>query len=78
MGFGYRFGFNGQEMDNATRALAVMNMWLHGNETAEIWKENTLSKPHFTESDGSLKKLDFAVANPPFSNKAWKSGFDLD
>jgi len=66
----------GQEMDNATRALAVMNMWLHGNETAEIWRGNTISAPHFTESDGSLKKFDFAVANPPFSTKAWKSGFD--
>ncbi|HED37890.1 MAG TPA: SAM-dependent DNA methyltransferase, partial [Ignavibacteria bacterium] len=66
----------GQEMDNATRALAVMNMWLHNNETAEIWRDNTLSRPHFTEPDGSLKKFDFAVANPPFSTKAWKSGFD--
>ena len=66
----------GQEMDNATRALAVMNMWLHNNETAEIWRGNTLSDPHFKDPDGSLKKFDFAVANPPFSTKAWKSGFD--
>ncbi len=66
----------GQEMDNATRALAVMNMWLHGNETAEIWKDNTIANPHFKEKDGSLKKFDFAVANPPFSTKAWMSGFD--
>ncbi|MEX1027922.1 MAG: hypothetical protein WD049_07940, partial [Candidatus Paceibacterota bacterium] len=24
--------------------------------------------------DGSLKTFDFAVANPPFSSKAWTSG----
>ena len=31
----------GQEMDNATSALARMNMILHGNETAKICKGNT-------------------------------------
>jgi type I restriction enzyme M protein len=66
----------GQEMDNATAALARMNMILHDSPTAEIWKDNTLSTPHFTEKDGSLKTFDFAVANPPFSTKAWTSGFD--
>ncbi len=66
----------GQEMDNATHALAKMNMILHGHPTAEIWQDNTLSKPHFTNPDGTLKTFDFAVANPPFSNKAWSNGFD--
>ena len=66
----------GQEIDNATYALARMNMILHGHTTAEIWHDNTLSKPHFTNPDGTLKTFDFAVANPPFSNKAWSNGFD--
>jgi type I restriction enzyme M protein len=66
----------GQEMDNATAALARMNMILHDSTTAEIWKDNTLSTPHFKEKDGSLKTFDYAVANPPFSTKAWSSGFD--
>ncbi len=66
----------GQEMDNATAALAKMNMILHDNPTAEIWKDNTLSSPHFKQADGSLKTFDFAVANPPFSTKAWSNGFD--
>jgi len=66
----------GQEMDNATTALAKMNMILHGNETAEIWHDNTLSKPYFKNTDGTLKTFDFAVANPPFSDKAWSNGFD--
>ena len=64
----------GQEMDNATWALAQMNMILHGHPTAELWRGNTLAAPYFKNSDGSLKTFDFAVANPPFSAKAWSSG----
>ena len=66
----------GQEMDNATAALAKMNMILHDNPTAEVWQDNTLSSPHFKEKDGNLKLHDFVVANPPFSTKAWSNGFD--
>ena len=66
----------GQEMDNATAALARMNMILHDCPTAEIWQDNTLSSPHFKSSDGNLKTFDFAVANPPFSTKAWSNGFN--
>ncbi|MBD2214103.1 type I restriction-modification system subunit M [Nostoc linckia FACHB-104] len=66
----------GQEMDNATRALARMNMILHGHPTAEIWQDNTLSSPYFKDADGSLKTFDFAVANPPFSSKAWSNGLN--
>lgn len=68
----------GQEMDNATCALARMNMVLHDCPTAtqDIWRENTLSAPHFTNADGSLKTFDYVVANPPFSNKNWTSGLD--
>jgi len=66
----------GQEMDNATAALARMNMILHDCPTAEIWKDNTLSSPHFKASDGRLKTFDFVVANFPFSTKAWSNGFD--
>ena len=66
----------GQEMDNATAALAKMNMILHDCPTAEIWKDNTLSSPYFKKADGHLKTFDFAVANPPFSTKAWSNGFN--
>jgi type I restriction enzyme M protein len=66
----------GQEMDNATAALAKMNMILHNNPTAEIWQDNTLSTPYFKEKNGNLKTFDFVVANPPFSTKAWSTGFD--
>ena len=68
----------GQEMDNATRALAKMNMILHGHPTADIRQDNTLSNPHFKDADGNLKTFDFAVANPPFSAKAWSNGLNPD
>ncbi len=66
----------GQEMDNATAALARMNMILHNNATAKIWKGNTLADPQWKEANGRLKTFDFAVANPPFSNKNWTSGLN--
>lgn len=66
----------GQEMDNATSALARMNMILHDNATAKIWKGNTLSAPQWKDDNGELKTFDFAVANPPFSNKNWTSGLN--
>ena len=66
----------GQEMDFATSALARMNMILHDNATAAIWKGNTISDPHWRDGDGKLKTFDFAVANPPFSNKSWTSGIN--
>jgi type I restriction enzyme M protein len=64
-------------MDNATRALAQMNLILHDCATAEVWQDNTLSAPHFVDAaSGGLKTFDFVVANPPFSTKAWTNGFD--
>jgi len=67
----------GQEMDNATSALARMNMILHNNATAKIWQGNTLSDPQWKDTNGQLKTFDFAVANPPFSTKSWTNGINL-
>ena len=72
-GTGHDLTIYGQEMDNATTALAKMNMILHGSPTAEIWQGNTMSEPHW-EDGGDLKRYDFAVANPPFSSKNWRKG----
>jgi type I restriction enzyme M protein len=67
----------GQEMDNATKALAKMNMILHDCATADIWQDNSVSSPHFKDAKTSaLKTFDFVVANPPFSTKAWSTGFN--
>jgi type I restriction enzyme M protein len=68
----------GQEMDNATAALARMNMILHDHPTAEIWKDNTLAAPYWKNNDGGLKTFDFAVANPPFSYKSWSNGISVE
>ena len=63
----------GQENDNATVALAKMNMILHGEPSAEIKQGNTIASPKFL-TGGALKTFDFAVANPPFSNRNWMNG----
>ena len=72
---GVNISIYGQEKDNATRALSKMNMILHGYPVAEIEQGNTLSNPKFT-INGNLKRFDFCVANPPFSDKQWKNGVD--
>ncbi|MGP5687672.1 N-6 DNA methylase [Glutamicibacter ardleyensis] len=64
----------GQENDNATWALARMNMILHGNETHDLRQGNTLADPKFT-NNGGLQTFDYLVANPPFSVKTWTNGF---
>ncbi len=66
----------GQEKESATATLAILNMWLHGEPTAVIQKgQSTLSNPLFIDK-GALKTFDYVVANPPFSYKAWRNGFD--
>jgi type I restriction enzyme M protein len=67
----------GQEKETATANLAHMNMILHGAETATIIADNTLSRPFYKEVDGSLKKFDYVVANPPFSLKNWNNGVNV-
>ncbi len=67
----------GQEMDNATAALARMNMVMQNHVTAEIHQDNSLAAPYWKDGD-QLKKHDFAVANPPFSWKSWTNGMFND
>lgn len=70
----------GQEKEAATTGLARMNMVLHNQPTAlqSIVKENTLTNPQFLKEDGSLRKFDYVVANPPFSDKRWSNGLTPD
>lgn len=66
----------GQEKDVTTAGLARMNMILHNCPTAAIeGGHSTLAAPKFTEN-GALKTFDFVVANPPFSDKRWSTGFN--
>lgn len=67
----------GQEKDGSTAGLAIMNMYLHGNETADIRIGNTLTSPQFLES-GRIRQFDYCVANPPFSVKKWNSDMTND
>jgi len=66
----------GQEIDNATWAMAKMNVFLHDSPDADLWRGNTLADPYFKNPDGGLKTFDFVVANPPFSQKNWTNGLD--
>jgi len=65
----------GQENDVATKAMAMMNMWIHNNVEADIRQGNTIANPLFKE-DSKLKTFDLVVSNPPFSFKAWSDGID--
>ena len=63
----------GQEIDIAVANLARMNMIMHGKPDAVIEQGNTLSNPKYKDGE-KLKTFDFAVANPPFSQKNWMNG----
>lgn len=60
--------------DNSTSGLARMNLILHQKGTGTIQKGNTLTNPQFTDQFGQLKRFDFVVMNPPFSDKDWSDG----
>ncbi len=65
----------GQENDVATKAMAMMNMWIHNNVDADIRQGNTIANPLFKEGT-NLKTFDLVVSNPPFSFKSWSNGID--
>lgn len=67
---GNNFSLYGQELNGSTWALAMMNMLLHGFDSATIRWGDTLRNPKLREGD-SLMKFDTVVANPPFSLDKW-------
>lgn len=64
------FSLYGQEANGSTWALAVMNMYLHGYDSAIIRWGDTLRNPKHKDGD-SLMLFDTVVANPPFSLDKW-------
>ena len=64
------FALFGMEANGSTWALARMNMFLHGRDSARIEWCNTLTSPALVEHD-RLMKFDVVVANPPFSLDKW-------
>lgn len=74
---GKHITLEGQEKDVTTAGLARMNMILHDFPTANILSGNTLSDPKFKDGE-RLRTYDYVVANPPFSDKTWSTGFIFD
>ena len=64
------FALYGQELNGSTWALAMMNMLLHGFDSATIRWGDTLRNPKLKDGD-ALMKFDTVVANPPFSLDKW-------
>lgn len=60
----------GQEMNLNTWAICKMNMFLHGVQSADIRKGDTLRDPQHTKG-GELMSFDRVIANPPFSLSKW-------
>ena len=64
--------FYGQEILHATFAMAKMNAFIHDIE-AEISLGDTMARPAFLNSDGSLGAFDIVTANP-----MWNQDFSQD
>lgn len=62
----------GQELNISTFAIAKINMFLHGLDSADIRRGDTLANPQFLTDSGQLQKFDIVVANPPYSIKDWE------
>lgn len=67
---GNNFSLYGQELNGSTWALAMMNMLLHGFDSATVRWGDTLRNPKLKDGD-ALMKFDTVVANPPFSLDKW-------
>jgi len=64
--------FYGQELNIGTFAIAKINMFLHGLDSADIRRGDTLADPQFLNNNGGLKTFDIVVANYPYSIKEWE------
>lgn len=62
----------GQELNLATFAIAKINMFLHGLDSADIRRGDTLANPQFLNQQGGLQTFDIVVANPPYSIKDYE------
>ena len=64
------FALYGQEINGSTWALARMNMFLHGMDSARIEWGDTIRSPKLLENDTTMK-FEVVTANPPFSLDKW-------
>lgn len=59
---------HGQEINPSTYAMSCMNTVLHGMD-GELRLGDTMQRPAFTHSDGSLRSFDLVTANPMWNQK---------
>lgn len=64
------FALYGQEINGQTWALAKMNMFLHGVDSARIEWGDTIREPKLIKGKATMK-FEVVVANPPFSLDKW-------
>ena len=67
----------GQEKEGTTAGLAKMNFVLHDRPSAKVaGGYSSFSDPKYKKEgdDTALERFDFAVVNPPFSDKNWTHG----
>jgi len=62
----------GQEINLGTFTIAKINMFLHGLDSADIRRGDTLADPQFLNQDGTLRTFDKVVANFPYAIKEWR------
>jgi len=64
------YSLYGQEANGSTWALAKMNMFLHGMDSARIEWGDTIRSPKLLEKN-KIMKFEVVAANPPFSLEKW-------
>ena len=69
----------GQEIDPSTAGLARMNLVLHNKGYGEIRRGSTIASPAFLDENNPvlLRRFDYIVVNPPFSDKSWMDGIGI-
>ncbi len=60
----------GQEVNFRTRALAKMNLYLHGIQNGVAEYGDAILYPKFKDGD-TFKKFDIVIANPPWNQNAY-------
>lgn len=69
--------FFGQEVLHNTYAMAKMNVFIHRME-ANIALGDTMNRPSFLNSDGSIRNFDIVVANPMWNQNFAQSTYEND
>jgi len=69
--------FYGQEILHSSFAMAKMNAFIHDMET-QIALGDTMNRPAFLTSDGSLRKFDLVTANPMWNQDFSQATYEND